>query len=293
MPSIFTHLLLAEDAIEALPVGPARAHLEAHRRAYFLGALAPDLPYFDVFLNYRGLPLGSVLSPVSHSLEHRVAAWLGWSLPPHSGWSKRLHGLDADKVLQAWAAFGGIRSGELLALAAGMLTHLAVDEVMHPKINADSGDERSLAGMQRHRELEINLDLQLLRLRGVGLESLSLCGLLESYLGRVDQRGEHLSPSLKQAWAEASQACDGDQALQRRQLDAWSRGFAKAMGLLEHRLSPMQQHLSRFPGLVEQRWRTYFARERYLASHVPRAQRRAQAAVERGLGAALPKEALS
>ncbi len=293
MPSLFTHLLVAEDALDALPVGPARACLEAHRQAYFLGSLAPDLPYFDVFLNYRGLPLGSVLSPVGHSLEQRVGAWLGWSLPPHSGWSKRLHGLGSARVLQGWSLWAGARHPALLALAAGMLTHLAADEVMHPKINADSGDERSLAGMQRHRELEINLDLLLLRLRGVRIESLSQRGLLETFLGRVDQRGEYLAPALKTAWVEASAACDGAEAIQRRELDGWSRGFARAMQLLEHRLSPMQQQQARFPGLQEERWRTFFARERYLSSHVPRAVRTAQQSLLRGLEDALPSTALA
>lgn len=293
MPSIFTHLIVAEDALDSLPVGAARRCLERHRRAYFLGALAPDLPYFDVFLNYRGLPLGSVLSPVGHSIENRVAAWLGWSLPPHSGWSKRLHGLGTERVLQGWALWAGARQPELLSFAAGMVTHLAADEVMHPKINADSGDELSLAGMQRHREIEINLDLMLLRLRGVRIESLSFCGLLESYLGTVDQRGEHLSPGLKQLWADASAACDGADALQRRQADGWSRGFSKAMQLLEHRLSPMQQQQNRFPGRSEEEWRTFFARERYLSSHVPRSIRTAQQRLSRSLGEALPAEALA
>lgn len=288
MPSIFTHLLIAEDALDSLPLGPVRGCLESHRKAFFLGALSPDLPYFDVFLNYRGLPLGSLLSPVGHSLEHRVTAWLGWNLPPHGGWAQRLHGLGTGRLLQAWALWAGPRRPDLLALVAGMATHLAADEVMHPKINADSGDERSLTGRLRHRELEINLDLVLLRLRGVRIESLSLRGLLESYLGTVDQRGEHLSPALKQAWAEASQACDGPGGLRRRELDGWSRGFSKAMQMLEHRLSPMRQQQAGFQGRQEEEWRTFFARERYLASHVPRAVRAAQQGLGRLVEPALP-----
>lgn len=293
MPSIFTHLLIAEDALDSMPLGSARRCLEEHRHAYFLGALAPDLPYFDMFLNYRGLPLGSVLSPVSHSLEHRVAAWLGWSLPPQTGWSNRLHSLGTARLLQGWALWAGPRRPELLALVAGMVTHLAADEVMHPKINADSGDERSLAGQHHHRELEIDLDLMLLRLRGVGIESLSYRGLLEAYLGTVDQRGEYLSPSLKQSWVEASQACEPAESLQRRELDGWSRGFARAMQLLEHRLSPMQQQKLGFPGRREEEQRTFFARERYFSSHVPRAARTAQQSLMNFMGDALPSGAMA
>lgn len=293
MPSLFTHLLLAEDALDALPVGPARRLLESQRRWYFLGALAPDLPYFDVFESYRGLPLGGVLSPVSHSLEQRLGAWLGWSLPSHDGWARRLHGLESARVLQGWCLWAGGRHPHLLALAAGMVTHVAADEVLHPKIDADCGGEGSLAAVHKHRDLEINLDYVLLRLRGVGLEGLSLAGLLETYLERVDSRGEHLSPGLKHAWAEASRACDGAAALQRRQIDGWSRGFSRAMQLLDHPLSPMQRSKARFPGVQEERWRTYFARERYLSSHVPRALRAAQRRLDQALGDALPAAALS
>jgi len=280
MPSLFTHLLLAEDALDALPVGPARRLLEEQRRCYFLGALAPDLPYFDVFEHYRGLPLGGLLSPMSHTLEQRLGAWLGWSLPSQDGWAQRLHGLETARLLQGWRLWAGSRHPGLLALAAGMATHLAADEVLHPKVNADSGGEEDLGAVLKHRELEMNLDFLLLRLRGVRVESLSLAGLLEAYVGRVDGKGEHLSPALKQAWAEASQACDGAGALQRRQIDGWSRGFSRAMQLLEHPLSPMQRAKARFPGLNEERWRTFFARERYLSSHAPRALRAAQQALD-------------
>jgi hypothetical protein len=157
-----------------------------------------------------------------------------------------------------------------------MLTHLAADEVLHPKVVADSGGTESAESLRRHRELEINLDLTLLRGRGVAVESMDYAGLLEIYLGPVDRRGEYLSPSMKHAWVQASQACGDQPCLTRAELDAWSRGFAGAMRLLHHSLSPMQQEKRRFLGRGEERWRTFFAREHYLSAHVPRAIRAAQ-----------------
>lgn len=291
MPSLFTHLIIAQDALEALPTGPARSMLEANSREYYLGCLAPDLPYFDIFHDYRGLRLGSVLSPVSHSLEARVLAWLGWSLPEQGGWALRLHSVSSPKVLGAWARWARGRKGPLAAFTAGMLLHCAADEVLHPKVHEDSGDGASAESLRLHRELEINLDLALLRSRGVVLEGLNLCSLLESFIGRVDARGEHLSPTLKHDWVQASGACDGAAALRRGELDAWSRGFAGAMRLLEHPFSPVQQQKLRFLAGGEEHWRTFFARELYLGSHVPRAVRTCASILERSFAAAGPKPA--
>jgi hypothetical protein len=283
MPSIFTHLVIAQDALEAQPTGPGRDLLEANSRAYFLGALGPDLPYFDIFHHYRGLPLGAVLGPVTHTLEARVLAWLGWSMPEQDGWALRLHSVGAPAILSAWAGHALRRPGPWAALALGMLTHCAADEVLHPKVNADSGGDATAESLRRHRELEINLDYVLLRSRGVAVETLNLGGLLEVCLGRVDQTNEYLSPSLKHAWVETSAACDGAMGMRRGELDAWSRGFAGAMRLLEHPLSPMQQQKRRFNAGAEERWRTFFARERYLSSHVPRAARAAEAELLKAL----------
>jgi hypothetical protein len=283
VPSIFTHLVIAQDALEAQPPGPGRDLLEANSRAYFLGALCPDLPYFDIFHTYRGLPLGAVLGPVTHTVEARVLAWLGWSMPEQDGWALRLHSVGAPAILAAWARHALRRPGPFAALCAGMLTHCAADEVLHPKVNADSGGSVTAESLRRHRELEINLDYVLLRSRGVAVESLSLGGFLEASLGRVDQTGGYLAPSLKHAWIEASAACDGERAVRRGELDAWSRGFAGAMRLLEHPLSPMQQQKRRFSAGGEERWRTFFARERYLSSHVPRAARAAEAELAKAL----------
>ena len=283
MPSIFTHLIIAQDALESLPLGPGRQLLELNSKAFYLGALSPDLPYFDMFHNYRGVPLGAVLGPVTHTLESRVLAWLGWSMPERDGWGMRFHSVGAPAILEAWAKHALRRPGPLAALVAGMLTHCAADEVLHPKVNADSGDGATAESLRLHRELEINLDYVLLRSRSVAIEGLSLGGLLELSLGRVDQSGEYMPAALKHSWVEASRACDAVQPLRRGELDAWSRGFAGAMRLLEHPLSPMQQHKRSFTAGREEHWRTFFARERYLASHVPRASRAAAGALEKAL----------
>src|SRR5665213_1338004 len=268
MPSIFTHLIIAQDALESQAPGPGRDLLAAHENLYFLGDLGPDLPYFDMFHNYRGLPLGAflgpVLGPVTHTLEERVLAWLGWSLPEQDGWALRLHSGDTAELLNTWARYAMKNPGPLAALLAGMATHCAADEALHPQVMVDTGDVNTVESLRRHRDLEINLDFVLMRSRGIAVESLSLAGLLESSLGRVDQTGEYLAPSLKHAWVAASAACDGGGSLRRGELDAWSRGFAGAMRFLEHPLSPVQQQKRRFCSGGEERWRTFFARERYL-----------------------------
>jgi len=284
MPSLFTHLILAEDLLESLPVGAGRHLLQAHREAYYLGALAPDLPYFDIFHRWKGLPLGHVIGPVTHAMETRVAAWLGWSLPAADGWAERLHSAGTLAVLRAWAAWARPHHGPLFAMVCGMLTHVAADEALHPKVNQDSGaSPESAEGLRRHRQLEINLDYVLLRSRGVGLEGLKLEGLLELYLGRVGQNNEFLDASLKAAWVEASQACGDPAPLGRGGLDGWSRGFSGAMRMLSHRLSPMEQQRQQFLRKGEEQWRTFFAREKYLSSHVPRAGRLGEALLTRVL----------
>lgn len=285
MPSICTHLLIAEDALDALAIGPTRELLERNRNAYFLGALAPDLPYFDIFASYRGIPLGAVLSPVSHTLEDRMKGWLGWAMPEHEGWALRFHGVGTLKLFSAWTAQARERHTALYAMLLGMLTHVAADEVLHPKINQDSSGGHDAESLRKHRELEINLDLTLLRQRGVAVESMDYAGLLEIYLGRVDQRGEYLSPAMKHAWVGLSEG-EGQPALKRYELDAWSRGFASAMRLLHHPLSPMQQEKRRFLAKGEERWRTHFAREAYLSAHVPRAVRTAGAWLQQSIRAA-------
>lgn len=281
MPSICTHLIIAEDALDALAVGPTRELLERHRQAYFLGALAPDLPYFDIFAGYRGIPLGAVLSPVSHTLEDRMKGWLGWAMPEHDGWALGFHAVGTHRLFEAWALKARGRHSALQALLLGALTHWAADEVLHPKINQDSSGAMDAESLRKHRELEINLDLTLLRQRGVAVESMDYAGLLELYLGRVDQRGEYLSPAMKHAWVAVTEGAEGQPALKRHELDAWSRGFAGAMRLLHHPLSPMQQEKRRFLAKGEEKWRTFFARELYLSAHVPRAVAAARALLER------------
>jgi hypothetical protein len=284
MPSLFTHLILAEDLLEALPVGAGRHLLQAHREAYFLGSLAPDLPYFDMFHRWKGMALGSVISPVGHAVESKVAAWLGWSLPAADGWAERLHNADTLRILRQWAAWARPHHGPLFALVCGMMTHVAADEALHPKVNQDSGaSPDSAEGLRRHRELEINLDYVLLRSRGVTLEGLKLEGLLELYLGRVGQNNEYLDAALKAAWIEASLASGDNAAMTRGGLDGWSRGFSGAMRLLSHRLSPMEQQRQQFLRRGEEQWRTFFAREKYLSSHVPRAGRLGEALLTRAL----------
>ncbi len=283
MPSLFTHWIVAQDALESLPAGPGREAIERHAAAYYLGALGPDLPYFDIFHAYRGLPLGPVVGPVTHTLEARVFAWLGWSLPRQDGWALRLHSPDARAQVETWLRAAVGRHPPLAGLLAGMLTHCCADEVLHPFVDLDAGAASTAATLRTHRELEINLDFVLLRARGVAVESLNLGGILEVYLGRVDSGGEYLGAALKRAWIEASEAAEPAAPLRRGEVDAWSRGFAGAMRLLEHPLSPVQRERRRFVAGGEERWRTFFARGRYLSSHVPRAVRAAQGALAEAL----------
>jgi hypothetical protein len=167
------------------------------------------------------------------------------------------------------------------AFTAGLMVHACADEALHPAVIEVARDHGDLEGHRRHRELEISLDLVLLRSRGVALEGLELGGLLESFVGRVDQRGEHLSPTLKRDWVSASVACEGANGLRRGQVDGWSRGFSGAMRLLNHAFSPMRrQHQALLAG-AEQHWRTLLARERFLASHLPRAARQGELALRR------------
>lgn len=281
MPSIFTHLIVAQDALRSLPPGGLRGALEADSKAYYLGCLAPDLPYFSQFQAWRGLPLGSLLSPVTRHLEESLGAWLGWSLPQSEGWSLRLHDAGTLDLLRGWNAWSACRPGPLGAFSAGMLVHAKSDEALHPAVIELARDYGDLEGHRRHRELEISLDLVLLRSRGVALEGLELGGLLETFVGRVDQRGEHLGPALKRDWVAASQACEGEAALRRGQLDGWSRGFSAAMRLLGHPFSPMRRQQRAFLGGAEQHWRTRLARERFLAAHLPRALQQSGLALRR------------
>ena len=283
MPSLFTHLLIAEKARSQVKTPLLQGVIAEHLEAYYLGALAPDLPYFDVFHSYRGMPLGTFLSPLSHSVEERVMAWMGWSLPNHEGWAMRFHTMGSGKILRNWARHAQRQHPPLLALLAGMATHVAADVTLHPKINADSGDQNTAEGQRSHRTLEINLDYILLRAKGLAVEGLSPAGLMESYLGRPNRQGDFLSPLQKATWVETSRACDPDPIL-RPQLDRWSHGFAGAMKWLDHRFSPVEQQRRSFLAGGEEQWRTFFARERYLSSHVPRSINVAALWMDRLLG---------
>ncbi len=141
MPAPLIHIqgalrLLRDDR---LPEPLARA-ATTRPWAYHLGSVLVDLPLFDRF------PL-------------KVALFLARRPYPESWWGTIIHGHGAGSIAAALlgrAGAAGEHRAELLALGAGVLTHLALDRVMHVPI--EEAVRRHLRSGEAHSQLHEALE---------------------------------------------------------------------------------------------------------------------------------------
>jgi len=273
MPSLFSHFMIAEAALQRLP-GPLAAALRNHGRPYYLGSVAPDFPYFQVLMGYRGLAMNSQASAITHHLEETLLHWVG-GLPKAGGgaWAAHLHGQGARGLLQAWMdqvpeeRDGSLRSAGVAAFLMGMLSHVAADESLHPAVEADSGDQMSFEGRSKHRQIETELDFRLLCLRQhPGLEVYP-ADLAARWVGHPGDEAGFFPPWLARGLAH----CSG---IPEKTWAGWAAGFRRGLSLLDHPMSPMmaaQRGASLSAGLGEG--------DAYLERHVPEAEAAAASAL--------------
>lgn len=273
MPSIFSHFMIAEAALRRLPEPLADA-LRNHSRAYYLGSVAPDFPYFQVMMGYRGLAMNSQAAALTHHLEETLLHWVGGQPGGEGGaWAGRFHDRAARALLQAWMdqvpeeATGSQRGAGVAAFLLGMLSHVAADESMHPAVEADSGDQNSFEGRTRHRQIETELDFRLLCLRQhPGLVAYP-ADLAARWVGHPGDAAGFFPGWLAQGLA----TCSGMPA---RDWERWVAGFRRALALLDHPMSPMMaaQREARDKGWQREG-------DAYLEWHVPAAEKAAARAL--------------
>jgi hypothetical protein len=265
--------MIAEAALERLPA-PLAAALRNHGRPYYLGSVAPDFPYFQVLMGYRGLAMNSQAAAITHHLEETLLHWVG-GLPKGEGgaWAGRFHDQGARGLLQSWMdrvpeeSDGSLRSAGVAAFLMGMLSHVAADESLHPSVEADSGDPLSFEGRSRHRQIETELDFRLLCLRQhPGLEAYP-ADLAARWVGHPGDEAGFFPGWLAQGLA----ACSG---IPEKTWASWSAGFRRGLALLDHPMSPM---VAAQRGAMATGWQR--EGDSYLERHVPAAERDVSAAL--------------
>jgi len=265
MPSIFSHFMIAEAALERLPA-PLAGALRNHGRPYYLGSVAPDFPYFQVLMGYRGLAMNSQASAITHHLEETLLHWVG-GLPKSGGgsWAGHLHGPSARGLLQGWMdqvpeeADGSLRSAGVAAFLMGMLSHVAADESLHPAVEADSGDQMSFEGRSKHRQIETELDFRLLCQRQhPGLDAYP-ADLAARWVGHPGDAAGFFPAWLAQGLAQSS-------GIPAQTWEAWAAGFRRGLSLLDHPMSPM---VAAQRGAMQSGWQR--EGDAYLEQHVPAA----------------------
>ncbi len=282
MPSIFSHFMIAEAALQRLPA-PLAAALQNHGRAYYLGSVAPDFPYFQVLMGYRGLAMNSQAAALTHHLEEILLHWVGGQPEGGGGvWAGRFHDRGARPLLQGWMdqvpeeIDGSRRSAGVAAFLLGMLSHVAADESMHPVVEADSGDQDSFEGRARHRQIETGLDFRLLCLRQHPGLSAYPADLAARWVGHPGDEAGFFPDWLARGLA----GCSG---IAERDWVRWASGFRRGLALLDHPMSPM---VAAQREALRQGWQR--EGDDYLDWHVPAAEE----AVACALGSARAPRAL-
>jgi hypothetical protein len=136
MPKEFTHWMLAEQALAALPSGSRLGEIiTRNREAYLGGAVLPD-----------------TLAHTFRGPYHPTARDLG----------KRFHDAPGNSYLPLISAEGRFPDGlppALLSCFLGVISHMEADVALHPYVYAASGD----AGIGEHYRLETAIDVLFLQ----------------------------------------------------------------------------------------------------------------------------------
>lgn len=155
MSASLVHFAVCDDVLRAsgLADGMEKRLLEAWRRFpnfARLGSVGPDLPYYETPVK-DGLKM-----KLDINIPIQPHGYLLHTKEPNVFATKLFHIIEADGPNEA--------SDGLLAFAAGYLTHLATDYVIHPYVNDQAGKYYVSEEHQRtHRLIEIYQDVYLFR----------------------------------------------------------------------------------------------------------------------------------
>lgn len=187
MPAEGIHLTAVREAAASSTLAPSvRARLVRHDDAARLGAIVPDLPYFDRYL----------LEVVRYAA--RIPA-------RPSPWGAAIHDGGAVALLDALLAIARRDRDDLLAaLALGVASHCAIDRALHPLINALARLHRGGANHDAsHREVE-KFQSVCFHERYLGRDTMGtprITGYLEIQLATRPDAG--LLAQLREAWSTA------------------------------------------------------------------------------------------
>jgi hypothetical protein len=285
MPSLFTHLILAEESVQALAESETRDLLRSHSHYFYLGCLAPDFPYFGELSAYRGLNLGRTLTVAGNQMEAALAAWLfDRNAPAEYPWAARWHGPAASAWLDLWLPWVWDQEGPqdpkrktaFAAFLLGMKCHVLADQCLHPKVEADTGDQTLYRSRIKHRRLETALDCLLLRKRGYPVDRVSASDLLCRWIAAPLGSREFFPTWLADLWCRVS-AQASNALVDKLELQRWLLGFERGLALLDHPLSPLAAARR---DLDNPAWLILLENSGYLDQHLPAAQAACTALLE-------------
>lgn len=214
MPSALLHIQGAlQLQREARLPASFSAAVEDHIWAYKLGAMLVDLPLFDRF----GLKVGLFLLRRPY---------------PESQWGTVLHSRGAGSLVEALLERArGPRAEPLQAVAAGLLTHIALDRTMHQPIEAAVREHLrpTETSMQLHEALENYQSLVWHRAHR-GCDGLGTPWLREITLS--PDRSRRLPPWLSAVFRDALRSIHGESPTA-REVDRWAAGLAGYRALLQ------------------------------------------------------------
>jgi len=158
MPAMIAHILASEEALKLLKKSKKSKNLvkviETHKGYYHLGALGPDLPYFhSLYSMLNGIILEELDRP-EPVLDHGY----------------RTHSKDPNVIVLKmaeiiWREASNVSDWTELdkqgfAFLCGYLTHMALDQIMHPIVNALTGPYyKSGVSRKLHRKIEAHQDV--------------------------------------------------------------------------------------------------------------------------------------
>lgn len=146
MPNLRSHILLAEEIYNNIQDPELKSLIRSHFPYYYLGSIAPDIFYYNLFLPVKLPQLGDLLhdfpSPHTRSIIKQMLDRLKGSPRPDKGSA---------------------------AFCLGFITHIVVENIFHPMVyyftgNYNDQDPHSRRqNIASHRQLETYLDLFMLR----------------------------------------------------------------------------------------------------------------------------------
>jgi len=237
MPASIVHLLISRQVRKELTQEPAYSRhgafhhfveevLTDHRRYMELGAVGPDLPYYE-----------SMAKALASVVLDRSDKPMGVDQ-----WSYQLHSKDPNlfplKMMEIIWKESDLQENEweeddyaFLAFTCGFLTHMAADQIIHPVVNRVAGPYyKAGENRQKHRECEIYQDAYIFRGSGTGefreQEFNTWCDLKPGSRTNTTERFRFF---LQKAFVEAHAVAPSEDSIEN-----WVDGFLTFLRLLNN-----------------------------------------------------------